>query len=129
MRPEHTHEYETYLRSPRWKKFRHEIIEYRAFRCQDCLTLGSFYTLQVHHLNYERLGKELPSDVLVLCSTCHEKADNERKEAVRMKNDQALYRARLDGWARKVYGDNWADWRDYSAVRHEFEDWLEDHEE
>lgn len=29
------------------------------------------FSLQVHHLNYDRLGKELDSDLMALCESCH----------------------------------------------------------
>jgi 5-methylcytosine-specific restriction endonuclease McrA len=120
----HTAEYEKYLRSSRWKKFRLEIMEYRAFRCQDCLVMGSKYTLQVHHLHYDTLGKEMPDDVLVLCYSCHKKADDERKEEAREELEDRLYEARLDGWVYKVYG-GWALAPSYSVAAQEFEDWLD----
>ena len=29
------------------------------------------YRLEVHHLSYARLGRELPDDLIVLCPACH----------------------------------------------------------
>lgn len=129
MKRDHTPEYIAYLKSPRWKKFRQDILKFRAYRCQDCLTLGSSYTLQVHHLHYDTLGHESPDDVLLLCSTCHEKADREREEEVKLQNEDALLEARLAGWARKVYGEYWELMPGYMYVSDKFTEWLRDREE
>lgn len=59
-----------YLHSPHWLRFRSEMIEMVGGVCevQGC---ASNHILQVHHLFYLRLGKELPSDVRVLCKKHH----------------------------------------------------------
>ena len=61
--------YEQYLRSRHWLDVvRPAAIERANGRCQLC---GGERDLHVHHNNYDRLGAELPSDVVVLCSRCH----------------------------------------------------------
>lgn len=37
--------------------------------------------LEIHHLNYDHLGAETPSDVLVLCRGCHECEEQFKVEA------------------------------------------------
>ena len=70
-------EYQRYLLSPTWRAFREEMLWARDFTCERCGTrcppkkLADGKRLEVHHLTYERLGFELPSDVQVLCSVCH----------------------------------------------------------
>lgn len=61
--------YELYLQSPEWVRTRQQAIERARFRCQAC---NGAVNLQVHHRDYENLGCELPSDLLVLCEGCHE---------------------------------------------------------
>lgn len=60
-------EYAEYLQSPRWRLISQAMRE--AYQvCQRC----EFpYELNVHHLTYERLGKETIGDLIVLCRSCH----------------------------------------------------------
>jgi 5-methylcytosine-specific restriction endonuclease McrA len=62
--------YLLYLKSFKWHKLRRKIIKSRGALCQDC---GSKKDLQLHHLNYERLGAERGTDLRLLCKDCHEK--------------------------------------------------------
>lgn len=61
--------YRAHIQSPEWRAFRAEVIKARGGKCEIC---PSWSRLQVHHLTYERLGAELPGDVLVVCQECHE---------------------------------------------------------
>jgi hypothetical protein len=56
----------------------------------------------------------MPSDLIVVCSTCHPKLDREREVT-------ALERARFMGWISKVYED-----RDYDEQEayERYEGWL-----
>lgn len=63
--------YKNYLKSKIWRDFRATILNERGFNCEIC---KSKKNLHIHHLTYERLGSELSSDVMVLCSVCHKKA-------------------------------------------------------
>jgi len=57
--------YKEYLH---WRKIRVEAIARANHRCQLC---NKDNILHVHHRTYERLGKELPEDLIVLCQSCH----------------------------------------------------------
>lgn len=69
--------YKLYLNSRYWKQFRRRLLLEANWTCQECGKIdpardkqrGS--RLQVHHLTYERVGKERKKDVVVLCSACH----------------------------------------------------------
>jgi hypothetical protein len=62
-------DYQTYLRSPEWQKQRLAALKRAGNRCQmDALHLGQ---LHVHHNTYDRLGREKPEDLIVLCENCH----------------------------------------------------------
>lgn len=61
-------EYLAYLESPWWRMRRHAVMRYRGERCERC---GLTQRLQLHHRTYQRLGKELPEDVELLCRNCH----------------------------------------------------------
>jgi len=60
--------YKEYLKSKQWLIKRKSAIKYYKGRCCRC---GSKYRLEVHHLNYSRLGNEKMSDLLLLCADCH----------------------------------------------------------
>lgn len=62
-------DYEEYLESDHWKKFRAKIRRRAGGYCERC-KVGK--RADIHHLSYERLGHELPSDVVAVCSECHE---------------------------------------------------------
>ena len=61
--------YSKYLRSPVWSAFRARIIAKR----KQCAKCGAKRNFRLHHLNYLRVGKELESDVELLCVRCHRK--------------------------------------------------------
>lgn len=60
--------YEEYIRSPWWRARKAAVIRYRGERCERC---GCTHWLQLHHRTYERLCRELPEDVELLCDQCH----------------------------------------------------------
>lgn len=61
--------YSEYLRSPRWKDTREGALTRAGGHCQLCRSTKS---LNVHHNTYERVGNELPEDLVVLCRKHHE---------------------------------------------------------
>ena len=64
--------YKAYIASKHWKRFKRSIEAKRGKRCELCGNASDY--LDLHHLNYRRLGCELPSDVRLLCRDCHEAA-------------------------------------------------------
>ncbi len=71
--------YRRYLKSDAWKRVRAGAIARAGGKCHACPAKAT----EAHHLNYERLGAELPGDVIALCSACHEVADLLRKGEIR----------------------------------------------
>lgn len=68
--------YEVYLRSNRWRTFRAAMLDLTHGTCEDCGACedeSRLLVLDVHHKTYERLGCEVPDDVLVLCRRCHDR--------------------------------------------------------
>ena len=61
--------YREYLRTREWQRTRAGALLRADYQC----SLDATHTtgLEVHHRTYERLGAELPGDVVVLCKTCH----------------------------------------------------------
>jgi len=67
--------YNAYMRSDEWRQVRQAALARAQQQCQEC---GERNRLEVHHLTYERLGRERPNDLRVLCDSCHEEADKTR---------------------------------------------------
>lgn len=61
--------YEEYLQSPHWKYLSELIYEHYG---QKCLCCGARVRLEIHHLTYERIGRERLSDLRVVCRFHHE---------------------------------------------------------
>ena len=58
-----------YIKSPIWVNFNKS---YRKSKYkQNCFSCESNFDLLLHHITYERLGKEKLEDVVVLCNKCH----------------------------------------------------------
>jgi 5-methylcytosine-specific restriction endonuclease McrA len=71
-------EYDTYLQSAHWQDFRKQVFAKQRERlgkncCERCPKGGDDTKLHVHHLTYERLGKECFEDVQIICGECHDK--------------------------------------------------------
>jgi 5-methylcytosine-specific restriction endonuclease McrA len=111
-------DYEDYIRSAKWRQLRWAAMD-RSGRC--CERCQADLAVEVHHLTYERLGHERADDLEALCESCHRSADTERAARSHTRN----WIKRLDGWATKVYGDNWQDYQPYESVEVAFSDWLE----
>lgn len=103
--------YSEYLQSSLWRKKRNEALRRAGHKCEQC---GATRSLEVHHLNYDRLGRERPSDLKVLCVKCHPGADAERETA-----------QGTETFAQKKYGDDWHDRVSEEAVADEFDAWRE----
>jgi len=60
--------YQEYLQSPHWQETRKRALERAGNHCSVCRNTQN---LNVHHNNYDRIGKELDTDLIVLCEKCH----------------------------------------------------------
>lgn len=69
-------DYYEYIKSAEWKSKADAAKERAGGKCQICNKAGN---LNAHHRTYERLGKELPEDITVLCRDCHELYELNRK--------------------------------------------------
>lgn len=58
--------YSAYIRSFKWQNMRRDMIRLRDGKCDRC---GGQAT-ELRHKNYERFGRELTSDLEVLCWFC-----------------------------------------------------------
>jgi len=80
--------YADYLKTEHWIELRGAKLLEANNRCQKC---KSHHKLQVHHLTYERKGRERLSDLKVLCERCHEK-------------EHALFPVYVDDWKQTKKG-------------------------
>lgn len=129
MLPKHMKDiYNRYISSPEWKKKREEAMRLALFqgeyRCEVCGWDFPKEKLEVHHKTYERLCRERTSDLMVVCGRCHKKQDEIRAKKSKERSEQALEEAQLDGWASKVYGEDWAGNVDEDHIAEKFENWL-----
>lgn len=119
--------------SAQWRYIRELMKKLAKFRCQDCGKPSS--TLEVHHLNYERFGRERMSDLRVLCVPCHKIADKKREDEVQERAAQAWEAACKEGRERayntymtKKYGEEYY-MMEEECHREEFDEWLEKKQE
>lgn len=72
-----------YLSSTHWRVFRATTLAERK-KCEKCGLSDKcsliFYrsSLDLHHISYDNLGNEKPTDVQVLCRGCHELAEDSK---------------------------------------------------
>lgn len=66
--------YTEYLQGKHWKGLRKTLCLKPESKCGGC---SSKHHLQIHHISYDRLGKELPDDLVVLCDDCHKRVHDE----------------------------------------------------
>ena len=60
--------YDEYIQTDQWQALAAETKRLAGNRCQICNAGGE---LHAHHRTYQRLGHELQSDLVALCSNCH----------------------------------------------------------
>jgi len=81
--------YEQYLRSRHWLTTRRRALLRAGRKCQRC---EASYSLEVHHLTYDRLGAEAEGDLMVLCAMCHlREHQNPNRNALAVSRDMARY--------------------------------------
>lgn len=68
LRELQTMPYHDYLLTPEWQEKRKGALQRAEYKCQVCNASEQLHT---HHRTYERRGRELPSDLTVLCEKCH----------------------------------------------------------
>lgn len=66
--------YSAYLKTAHWHELRRRVFERDGYRCTRC---PNKTRLEAHHLTYERLGRELLTDLTTLCFDCHRQIHKE----------------------------------------------------
>lgn len=73
-------EYQKYLKSTHWKKFKREFFKRFEKVCRKC---NSKDRIQLHHISYENLWCEQFLDVIPLCENCHAIRHNKKPKKKR----------------------------------------------
>lgn len=105
-------EYSDYINSSAWKKIRDAKIKQAGGKCERCGISKWSSRLDVHHKNYKHFKHERPEDLEVLCTGCHEKADQKRKEKVEEKRDNSPLVVGFENWMDRGNNPNWRRWSD-----------------
>ena len=116
--------YEQYIKSAKWRRISTAMKKFAGFTCQGCGAKLHPTELDVHHITYDRLGNERPSDLRVLCrAKCHPVADAKRTVATQIRREERQYQSATDTYLSKKYGDNYAAFAD-DGMYEEAETWL-----
>ena len=121
----HSREYLEYIKSAKWKATAKLIKEQRGYVCARCGK--ATWSVDAHHLTYERLGRELTSDIELVCKDCHPKADQERAKRTEYRREEARVDSAYETYVRKKYGDDPRALAD-PAIMEEFYEWLQSRE-
>jgi len=65
--------YNQYIKSEEWYNLKIDLLEKRGCKCEKCGKKRRPTSLHIHHLTYERLYDELPTDLMIMCAICHMK--------------------------------------------------------
>lgn len=66
----HRPSYDRYIESAEWKAFRQRYFKKMP---KTCLACEGQSRITLHHITYDRFGREKLTDVVPLCFDCHEK--------------------------------------------------------
>lgn len=122
--------YNSRMAAADWRKeIRPQKIASARGRCERCECRSEI--LEVHHLHYRTLWRELPEDLEALCPKCHDLADEERRSNVEWLAAEALEMARFRKFCAKVYNndgppppDAWDRFENWLNQKEEAERWI-----
>jgi len=78
--------YDSYIRSEQWKQKRRQVIQRDGGVCGVCRDAA---ISDIHHLTYERIGREDLADLVGVCSTCHAIQHGRISDAWDLQRDEA----------------------------------------
>lgn len=97
--------YREYLQTDEWQEKARVCKEFYNWRCALCY--ASAETLDAHHRTYERLGQELPTDLIALCRPCHAKFHDKPPEDLEVSRAEGV----------PVLSDPWVEERLLSVLK------------
>lgn len=65
--------YDTYIRSPEWRRKRNSKLHSVGWRCEICGVNNRQSKLEVHHIIYDTIPHESWNDLLAVCRECHQR--------------------------------------------------------
>lgn len=103
--------YRDYLKSQEWQLVSKQAKKRAGHRCQLCNASGELHT---HHRTYDRLGDELDSDVIVLCSACHAHFHDKLKSITdqwieRVRDQRSMFHALVIAQSDEIHIDSSGD--------------------
>jgi hypothetical protein len=116
-------EYFACIRSAAWKAIRDRVVYRDRSVCRMCKTETN--QPDVHHMTYERFGRERLDDLITVCRPCHERTHANQQIARMGQSNEPSWERRLDGWARKVYEtESWERIVGREVAEWSFKQWL-----
>ncbi len=98
-------EYLGYLESAAWLDRRRKFARSHDAKCYCCDAIprpGA--PLDLHHLTYERLGREKPGDIVPVCRSCHDLIHGFSAMSVRAATERVrLIMARKSNWLERPH--------------------------
>lgn len=93
-----------YYESQSWAEKRSKRLKIDGYKCARC---GFTRALEVHHINYERLGHEdVSRDLITLCKKCHREIEAQKRETNPIETPE-WHTAYLAG---KITCNGWRNW-------------------
>ncbi len=77
-RKDRQEKYAAYLKSPQWAALRKKVLDRDKNVCQGCGKTCTPFVLEIHHLTYERIFREMLFDLVAVCHTCHDKIHSDK---------------------------------------------------
>lgn len=74
--------YAEYLETDVWREKRLQVLARARNTCEGC---GLVKPTQVHHLTYERVGREMLFDLVAVCDDCHREIHHPDDKPARLK--------------------------------------------
>lgn len=94
--------YTEYISSEEWIQLKVDLLQQRGCKCERCEKVFKRASkLQLHHLTYDRLFNEKPSDLQLVCRNCHMVLHGLAKDFVKKGQRIKNIKAKEPKWLRE----------------------------
>lgn len=90
--------YESYIGSETWRRRRARWLSANGRWCRGC---GRTEDIRLHHKTYDRMGRELNTDLVALCTTCHQAVHDYHQTRITRFGKASLFES-TDDWLALV---------------------------
>lgn len=97
---ENRQRYCAYLHSDLWQQIRLRRLAFDGYICQRC---GASQNLDVHHLTYQRRGREDIADIITLCRSCHLQHHKQQSQRGRIMQSQQVKMDEFRSFQQQFY--------------------------